>query len=169
MNDELLTPCAQCAIKHLSAAIARFVLCNGEPEPGDLYVKTLVARAYVNLVESREGYRSHLEFSAGLLVLAEESCEDSEIMRGIRAYRLSEGPVGATGFDPLSSHYVMYLAHLAEAEREFPDVRTAVEREPFYRDNMNQTELRQAEVNYRLAQVGWLRKNHTAVGAGEGR
>ena len=52
-----------------------------------------------------------------------------------------------------------YRAHVLEAEREYPDIRTAVEREPFYRDNMSEPELRQAEVNYRLAQLRWLDEN----------
>ena len=71
--DELMTPgCPQCAIKHLSAAVAYMV----GPYPGGAPVLTScvwAAVARINLVEVMAGYRSHLWYAVGMLVRSEEA------------------------------------------------------------------------------------------------
>ena len=161
INDELMMPCAQCARKHLSAAIAHYADVNWyiADKLGEEYWRCLVARALINLAEAEQGYESHRPFAVGLLVRAEVVCEDMGIRRDLRSFRLK---VDSGEFPPVPHHPTTldwYRAHLCEAEREYPDIRTAVEREPFYRDNMSEPELRQAEVNYRLAQLKWLDEN----------
>lgn len=161
VNDELMMPCAACCRKHLSAAIA-YYSASGWPADAP-YWSVVFARALVNLCESTEGYGSHRAFAVGLCVVAEEECDDLQARQSIREFRLAltdrgcEDPFVQDGIRP--SHAAMYLAHVVEAEREYPDIMTAVEREPFYRDNMSEPELRQAEVNYRLAQLRWLDEN----------
>ena len=159
INDELVIPCAACARKHLSAAIAHYA----DSLTGELpvYWRTLFARAMINLCEATEGYKSHLPFAVGLFVKAEQECGCPEQRTEIRKFRLTitDGRWGPVPPDIYPPEYDWYRAHVLEAEREYPDIRTAVEREPFYRDNMSEQELRQAEVNYRLAQLRWLDEN----------
>lgn len=161
VNDELTMPCAQCCRKHLSAAIAHYADVDWyiAEKFGEEYWRCLVARALINLAEAEQGYESHRPFAVGLLVRAEVACEDMGIRRDLRSFRLE---VDSGEFPPVPHRPTTldwYRAHLCEAEREFPDIRSAVEREPFYRDNMSEPELRQAEVNYRLAQLRWLDEN----------
>lgn len=72
--DELMTPgCPQCAVKHLSAALyhrARLAGVGEDMEP-DPCTKHLCV-AYINLVEVRAGYLSHLWYAVGALVRSEE-------------------------------------------------------------------------------------------------
>ena len=72
--DELMTPgCPQCAVKHLSAALyhrARLAGGGEDMEP-DPCMKHLCV-AYINLVEARTGYLSHLWYAVGALVRSEE-------------------------------------------------------------------------------------------------
>ena len=161
INDELMMPCAQCCRKHLSAAIAHYADVDWHVAKalGEEHWRGLVARALINLAEAEQGYESHRPFAVGLLVRAEVACADMGIRRDLRSFRLE---VEAGEFPRVPHHPTAldwYRAHLDEAGREYPDIRTAVEREPFYRDNMSEPELRQAEVNYRLAQLKWLDKN----------
>ena len=160
INDELMIPCAFCARKHLSAAIAHYA-DSGKFAGAMQYHGILVARALINLCEAEEGYDSHRPFAVGLLVKAEQECTDSETRNVIRGLRLDV--CGGKRYYELLYVYPTelewYRAHVLEAEREYPDIRTAVEREPFYRDNMSEPELMQAEVNYRLAQLRWLDEN----------
>lgn len=73
VHDELMTPgCPQCAIKHLSAAL--YHVARGAVQKDvfpDSYM-ACVCTAYINLVEVRAGYRSHLWYAVGALVRAEE-------------------------------------------------------------------------------------------------
>ena len=160
INDELMVPCAFCARKHLSAAIAHYA-DSGNRDGAVQYHGILVARALINLCEADEGYASHRPFAVGLLVKAEQECTDPGARGTIRGFRLAvcEGKYDFVfpGIYPTEPEW--YRAHVLEAEREYPDIRTAVEREPFYRDNMSDVELGQAEVNYRLAQLKWLDEN----------
>ena len=161
INDELMIPCAQCCRKHLSAAIAHYADSNANGGEAINYHEVLVARALINLCEAEEGYDSHRPFAVGLLVRAEQECTDSETRNVIRGLRLDVCG-GKRYYEPLyvyPTELEWYRAHVLEAEREYPDIRTAVEREQFYRDNMSEQELRQAEVNYRLAQLKWLDEN----------
>lgn len=71
--DELMTPgCPQCAIKHLSAALYHVVRNAGQKDVFPDPYMTCVCTAYINLVEVRAGYRSHLWYAVGALVRAEE-------------------------------------------------------------------------------------------------
>ena len=155
-----MVPCAFCARKHLSAAIAYYA-DSGNTGRDMRYTGVLVARALINLCEAEEGYDSHRPFAVGLLVKAEQECTDPGARGTIRGFRLAvcEGKYDFVfpGFYPTELEW--YRAHVLEAEREYPDIRTAVEQEPFYRDNMSDVELGQAEINYRLAQLKWLDKN----------
>ena len=155
-----MVPCAFCARKHLSAAIAYYADSGNLGRVVQDY-GVLVARALINLCEAEEGYDSHRPFSVGLLVRAEQECTDPGARGTIRGFRLAvcEGKYDLVfpGIYPTEPEW--YRAHVLEAEREYPDIRTAVEREPFYRDNMSDVELGQAEINYRLAQLRWLDEN----------
>ena len=74
VNDELMTPgCPQCAVKHLSAALYHraHLAGGGEDLRPDPYM-VCVCTAYINLVEVRTGYFSHLWYAVGALVRAEE-------------------------------------------------------------------------------------------------
>lgn len=160
INDELMIPCAFCARKHLSAAVAYYADAVG---PGRVvqYYGVLMARALINLCEAEEGYGSHRPFAVGLLVKAEQECMDADARNAIRGLRLDVCG-GKHYHEPMCvypTEMEWYRAHVLEAEREYPDIRTAVEREPFYRDNMSDVELSQAEINYRLAQLKWLDEN----------
>ena len=161
INDELMIPCAQCCRKHLSAAIAHYADSNANRGSVINYREVLVARALINLCEAEEGYDSHRPFAVGLLVKAEQECTDPGARGAIRGFRLAvcEGKYDFVFPGIYPTELEWYRAHVLEAEREYPDIRTAVEREPFYRDNMSEQELRQAEVNYRLAQLKWLDEN----------
>ena len=160
INDELMIPCAFCARKHLSAAIAHYA-DSGKIVGAMQYHGILVARALINLCEADEGYGSHRPFAVGLLVKAEQECTDPGARGAIRGFRLAvcEGKYDFVFPGIYPTELEWYRAHVLEAEREYPDIRTAVEREPFYRDNMSDVELGQAEVNYRLAQLRWLDEN----------
>ena len=160
INDELMIPCAFCARKHLSAAIAHYA-DSGKLAGAMQYHGILVARALINLCEAEEGYGSHRPFAVGLLVKAEQECTDPGARGAIRGFRLAvcEGKYDFVFPGIYPTELEWYRAHVLEAEREYPDIRTAVEREPFYRDNMSDAELGQAEVNYRLAQLRWLDEN----------
>ena len=155
-----MVPCAFCARKHLSAAIAYYA-DSGNTGRDMRYIGVLVARALINLCEAEEGYDSHRPFAVGLLVKAEQECTDPGARGTIRGFRLAvcEGKYDFVFPGIYPTELEWYRAHVLEAEREYPDIRTAVEQEPFYRDNMSDVELGQAEINYRLAQLKWLDEN----------
>jgi hypothetical protein len=71
--DELFTPgCPQCAVKHLSAALYHRAKM---PDPTMMFPNpymVCVCTAYINLVEVRAGYLSHLWYAVGALARAEE-------------------------------------------------------------------------------------------------
>ena len=153
-----MVPCAFCARKHLSAAIAYYA-DSGNTGRDMRYTGVLVARALINLCEAEEGYDSHRPFAVGLLVKAEQECPDPGARGTIRGFRLAvcEGKYDFVFPGIYPTELEWYRAHVLEAES--PDIRTAVEQEPFYRDNMSDVELGQAEINYRLAQLKWLDEN----------
>lgn len=136
--DELLTPgCPNCAIKHLSAAIAHRVLDESEIPPPSRIEHVLAARAFINLIECAEGYESHFDYAVGLLQLAEdEAIQAGDVpfavdkVRPARTNLILHGKAGLRDalfeplFNPLESdiraHSVMARAHLEEAYRELP-------------------------------------------------
>ena len=132
--DELMTPgCPNCAVKHLSAALAYFVdEGNAKCETVDLDdALVFVGRAVVNLIESLNGYPSHFDFAIGLIERAEETFTRSSCFKiggRVREIRLAltDGtmPIGS-GAEELYSFarpYGMMLAHVAEALRELRSI-----------------------------------------------
>ena len=130
--DELMTPgCPNCAVKHLSAALAYFAdEGNAKCEAFDLDdAIVFVGRAVVNLVESLNGYPSHFDFAIGLIERAEEKFTfawpaNSQIVGRLRGIRLAltDGTMsagcGASELHSFARPYGMMLAHVAEALRE---------------------------------------------------
>ena len=139
--DELMTPgCPQCAIKHLSAMLywrahTPLVTPNGISfgETAAILCRTYLAVAKINLTEVLNGYRSHLWYTVGALVAAEECAlelggEDCTA-KTARAARLS---LEESGLDAVRSALVtltcgcvlraqeMAEAHWMEARRELP-------------------------------------------------
>lgn len=158
INDKLMVPCAQCCRKHLSAAIAHYVDSN---KPGGIvkYYGVLMARALINLCEAAEGYESHRIFAVGLFVKAEQECVDTVKRNAIRDFRLAvcDGKLDDVPMCVYPSEIEWYQAHVLEAERELPEIREAVDREPFYRGTG--VDASQSEIDYRLAQLKWLDEN----------
>lgn len=138
--DELLTPgCPNCAIKHLSAALA-YLADLYMPERNAIEFHPIStsfkARAYVNLIESAEGYHSHLDFAIGLLQRAEEAhvfngeSDQAVSCRNYRVELIKDGAraVRAVTFALQSElgGYAIAQAHLAEAHRELRSFITCV-------------------------------------------
>lgn len=159
INDELMMPCPQCCKKHLSAAIAHYA--DSTDMTNVSYWRVVFARAMINLCEATEGYESHRAYARGLFVKSECECPDPDLRKCVRDFRLSMDGGEWIAIPPsvYPSEAEWSMAHVIEAEREFPDIRFAVARKPFYRDNMSEPERRQAEINYRLAQLKWLDEN----------
>lgn len=130
IQDELLTPgCPQCAVKHLSAAL--YHVARGAVQKDvfpDSYM-ACVCTAYINLVEVRVGYHSHLWYAVGALVRAEEhfavglgDCVAREARLMLEQY--GEGAL----IDALNcieegtapTHADWAAAHFEEARRELP-------------------------------------------------
>ena len=130
--DELMTPgCPQCAIKHLSAAVAYMV----GPYPGGAPVLTScvwAAVARINLVEVMAGYRSHLWYAVGMLVRSEEAARyEGSACAAAREARLVLEERGLDGVETaLKTLHVGQIlnartlaeAHLYEATRELPSL-----------------------------------------------
>lgn len=137
INDELMTPgCPQCAIKHLSAALYHHArtahIVTSAPDP----YMVCVCTAYINLVEVRAGYLSHLWYAVGALVRAEEWMAPrmvGECVARKARLLLEEGGVEAL-IDALSvlavetapDHADWATAHFGEAVRELPDYADAM-------------------------------------------
>lgn len=130
INDELITPgCPRCAIKHLSAALYHVTKGVLEKDVFPDEYMTCVCTAYINLVEVRAGYRSHLWYAVGALVRAEEhfavgigGCVAREARLMLEQY--GEGAL----IDALRciregtapNHADWAAAHFDEARRELP-------------------------------------------------
>ena len=127
--DELMTPgCPQCAVKHLSAALA-YLLAPGR-RGISVSSKEWLAVAKINLAEVLVGYESHLWYAVGMLQRAEETAlgEGSSyaVARHARLLLEEKGLAGAKEalreielgavFEPEE----MAGAHLYEAARELP-------------------------------------------------
>ena len=131
IHDELMTPgCPQCAVKHLSAALYHraHLVGGGEDLRPDPYMVD-VCIAYINLVEVRVGYLSHLWYAVGALVRAEEHWTlvfGSCVARKARLLLEEHGAAAACdamlaiGQGTVPSHADWATAHFAEAMRELP-------------------------------------------------
>lgn len=139
--DRMVTdPCPECALKHMSAAYAIAVSRKVLSHAPDSCVN--LARAVVNLVEFSEGYTNHWGLAVGFLVLAEEGfVADGDIStaRVVRSERLAlmafprlelddRGAISATvqRLEVMSRPFE-YCAHIAEAVREYPQVKRILE------------------------------------------
>lgn len=128
--DELFTPgCPQCAVKHLSAALYHRAKM---PDPmmlvPDPYM-TCVCTAYINLVEVKAGYLSHLWYAVGALARAEELMAPRGGGCVAREARLMLEEHGVNALlDVLNyiqegtapNHSDWAAAHFSEAVRELP-------------------------------------------------
>jgi len=135
--DELMTPgCPQCAVKHLSAALYHraHLVGGGEDLRPDPYLVD-VCVAYINLVEVRAGYRSHLWYAVGALVRAEERFAPRIGGCVAREARLMLEQYGECALiDALNcieagtapGHEEWAAAHYAEAMRELPAMQAAM-------------------------------------------
>ena len=136
--DELMTPgCPQCAIKHLSAALYHraHLVGGGEDLRPDPYLVD-VCVAYINLVEVRAGYHSHLWYAVGALVRAEEhmamvfgKCVAREARLLIEEHGLDAvlDAMHAIGQGTAPNHADWAAAHYAEAMRELPAMQAAMQ------------------------------------------
>lgn len=159
INDELMMPCAQCCRKHLSAALACCVDAAGREETPPQYWHILLARAVINLTEADQGYESHRPYAVGLLVTAEIECPTREERIRLREARLeTESGGNVIPFASVVSDCEWRLAHIAEAEREYPDVVGAV-RLTLPAPNASPAEIRQLNADHILAQLKWLDEN----------
>lgn len=134
--DELFTPgCPQCAVKHLSAALAHgaraYALHGGECFPSEEEV--LLAQAYINLGEVLIGYKSHLWYAVGLLQASEETAlahANPGVAAAARDSRLHLEMHGLDGVAFTVENIRLNVplmpgelrnAHLREATRELPN------------------------------------------------
>ncbi len=137
VHDELMTPgCPQCAVKHLSAALYHMahLVGGGEKVRPDEYM-VCVCRAYINLVEVRTGYLSHLWYAVGALVRAEEhlaaglgGCVAREARLMLEEYGV-EALLDALNFireSTVPGHADWAAAHFDEARRELPAMQAAM-------------------------------------------
>lgn len=131
LHDELMTPgCPQCAVKHLSAALYH----KAQMKPNEAGVRpdsyiVDVCTAYINLVEVKAGYRSHLWYAVGALVRAEERAAVRSGACAARAARLLLEEHGENAIPEVLEflsvkavpfHADWAAAHLSEAKRELP-------------------------------------------------
>lgn len=136
--DELMTPgCPQCAVKHLSAALYHraHLAGGGEDLRPDPYMVD-VCVAYINLVEVRAGYASHLWYAVGALVCAEERMALGSVGRCVaREVRLMLEEHGKEALadvlrhidvGTIPTHADWAAAHYAEAMRELPAMQAAM-------------------------------------------
>lgn len=127
------TNCAGCALKHLTAAYACLPFCEQRmgtewcvPMPKETYV----ARAVIALVEAANGYPAHRDLASGCLAMAE--LRDPKTAAFYRSYRqridTATNPAVivsiAHELQLICDDHCMLQAHLCEAVRELPDLRT---------------------------------------------
>lgn len=132
VNDELITPCPMCALKHLHAAYsfaASLRPCTGiRTYSCPAYIRE-AAKALVLLYEVPVGYKSHLQYAIGRLVRAEELAAEAECtsamndLRDIRASLLYDGQKAVTA--ALRNLRIIvsdneFYGHIDEAWRELP-------------------------------------------------
>lgn len=129
--DEILTPgCPNCALKHLSAALAWLPVADAVGTTFCDDEEILRARAYVNFVEALEGYESHWYYGVGLLVRAEELSAMNRITGpalGVMRERRCEAMLASTPDERrealkrlVPTPASLLKAHLEEAVRELP-------------------------------------------------
>lgn len=129
--DEILTPgCPNCAIKHLSAALAWLPVVDSLDTTSCSNEDILRARAYINFVEAIEGYESHWHYGVGLLVRAEELGAMSHSVGpvlGVMRERRCEAMIASTPDERrealkrlVPAPEPLLRAHIEEALRELP-------------------------------------------------
>jgi len=135
--DELMTPgCPQCAVKHLSAALYHraHLVGGGEDLRPDPYMVD-VCVAYINLVEVRTGYASHLWYAVGALVRAEEHfavglgdcvAREARLMLEQHGEEALIDALRCIKDGTAPTHADWAAAHYAEAMRELPAMQAAM-------------------------------------------
>ena len=128
--DELFTPgCPQCAVKHLSAALYNIAKVRAPVMMAPDSYMVCVCTAYINLVEVKAGYLSHLWYAVGALARAEELLAPRGGGFVAREARLMLEERGVDALlDVLSfiqdgvapNHVDWAAAHFDEARRELP-------------------------------------------------
>ena len=134
--DELMTPgCPQCAVKHLSAALYHraHLVGGGEDLRPDPYMVD-VCVAYINLVEVRTGYLSHLWYAVGALVRAEEKmalvigecvAREARLVLEKGGYEAVIDALRLIDEGTAPNHADWAAAHYDEAMRELPAMQAA--------------------------------------------
>lgn len=136
IHDELMTPgCPQCAIKHLSAALYHRANEGAvNTLPPNPYM-TCVCVAYINLVEVRAGYLSHLWYAVGALVRAEEHftvrlgecvAREARLMLEQNGEAALSDALRCIREGTAPTHAEWAAAHYAEAMRELPAMQAAM-------------------------------------------
>lgn len=129
--DELFTPgCPQCAVKHLSAAL--YHVARGAVQK-DVFPNPYmvgVCTAYINLVEVKVGYHSHLWYAVGALVRAEEhmasggtgwcAAREARLMLEQHGEKAVTDAINCIRAGTVPSHADWAAAHFDEARRELP-------------------------------------------------
>lgn len=128
--DELFTPgCPQCAVKHLSAALYHVARGAVQKDVFPNPYMTCVCTAYINLVEVRAGYHSHLWYAVGALVRAEElaaqwtsGCvaREARLMLEQRGEEALPDALNCIQEGMAPNHADWAAAHFDEARRELP-------------------------------------------------
>lgn len=134
--DELMTPgCPQCAVKHLSAALYHraHLVGGGEDLRPDPYMVD-VCVAYINLVEVRTGYLSHLWYAVGALARAEEKmalvgecvAREARLVLEEGGYEAVVDALRLIDEGAAPNHADWAAAHYGEAMRELPAMQAAM-------------------------------------------
>lgn len=172
-HDELMTPgCANCAVKHLSAAVARIAThpedcCRVKQDSAGMWC----AVAFVNLVEVAAGYASHRDYAIGCLHIAEERAVitgEPDRVATIRDIRIGlvlhwDDPVNRVWqLQKLysESRDCEWIAHICEAYRELTTI------PPVHWDSADTPEKLVAVLQDR---IGWIRMNYFESDDGEGK
>lgn len=135
INDVLTDPCPQCALKHLSAALA-YELDPSRTTKLRGTCWTYIGVAFINYSEYWFGYESHLPYAIGMLARAEETgIAEQLVLGGIRELRLkiinNPRDTGVRDhFRGLLRDADMAGAHVYEAVRELPQLEANVFRPP---------------------------------------
>lgn len=135
MNDVLTDPCPQCALKHLSAALAyELDPSRATKLRGKCWM--YIGVAFINYSEYWFGYESHLPYAVGMLARAEETgIAEQLVLGGVRELRLKiiNNPRDTDvrdHFRGLLRNASLADAHVYEAVREFPQLEVNVPRPP---------------------------------------
>jgi hypothetical protein len=133
MSDAIQTNCARCAYKHLTAAYACLPYCDsrmGTEWYGPMQKESYVARAVIALIEAANGYPAHMALASGCLAMAEIREPKTAVFYRVYRQRIDTATnlvvalSIAHDLQLICDDYYMLQAHLCEAVRELPSLRT---------------------------------------------